>query len=95
VAERRRLGRSGPAAKGTAIPAIPARRVGGEDTRSDMTRAADAVGWKPYLRADDSEPAAVTAARERWRAIEAEFAARRAAREAAIDALIARGGDDA
>ena len=60
-----------------------------------MTRAADLTGWKPYLRADDSEPPAALAARERWRAIEAAAAARRAAREAAIDALIARGGGDA
>ena len=79
----------------TGAPAIPGRRVGGDDTRSDMTRAADLTGWKPYVWRGAGEPAEVTAARERWRAIEAAAAARRAAREAAIDALIARGGGDA
>ena len=43
------------------------------DGRTAMTRAADARPFRPYVHKGDAEPAAVIAARERHRRLNAEI----------------------
>lgn len=51
----------------------------GPDTRSDMARASDTLPFKPYVyNGGEKEPPAVTAARERHQALNAEIALRNA-----------------
>lgn len=53
------------------------------DGRSAIGRASDGTPFRPYIyRGGDREPAAVTAARERHRAINAQIEAARAALDA-------------
>ena len=61
------------------------RPVGGRgDSRSAMARASDARPFKPYVYGGErEEPPAVTAARERYRAHQAELDARAAERSGA------------
>ena len=52
----------------------------GADTRTAMTRAGDSLPFRPYVyRGGEIEPAAVTAARERHRALDGQIARRNAA----------------
>jgi hypothetical protein len=69
-----------------------ARRPETADPRTPLARAADSLPARFYMRADDSEPPAVTAARERWRAAEAEAKARRAARDEVLSEEAGDGG---
>ena len=49
------------------------------DSRSDMARASDGLPFRPYVyRGGEKEPPAVTAARERHQALNAEIARRNA-----------------
>ena len=58
------------------------------DSRSDMARASDGHPFKPYVyRGGEKEPPAVTAARERHQALNAEIALRNALIAPDLEAL--------
>lgn len=64
-------------------PRIPATAPG--DGRSALGRAIEARDFKPYVHPGDTEPPAVTAARERHRAVSARIEAARAELDAQED----------